>query len=84
MFGLRLGSCLGRMWLYSAALVVGAVDVMVDAAVTGVRFVAGAGLSGVEAADGYRGVVDRRRPVPVAAAVVVAHLSAHHSQGLHS
>jgi hypothetical protein len=84
LLGLRLGSCLGRMWHCSAALVVGAVNVMVAAAAAaavGVRSVAGAE---VGAADGYRGDVGRRKPVPVAAAAVVAHLSAHHSQGLHS
>jgi hypothetical protein len=69
------------MWLCSAALVVGAADVMIAAAAVGVRYVAGAG---VGAADGCQGDVGRRTPVPVAAAAVVAHLSAHHSQGLHS
>lgn len=84
LLGPRLGSCFGRMWLYSAALVVGAVDVMVAGAAVGGRFVGGAGVAGVEAADGYRDAVGRRRPVPVAAAAVVARLSVHHSHALHS
>jgi len=82
----RLGSCLGRKRLCLAAFVVEAWDAMVAAAADGVRFVARVGVGGVVVADDSRVVVHRRKPVPaaVAAAVVIAHLSALHSQGLRS
>jgi hypothetical protein len=73
LLGLRLGSCLGRRrlcWAVWAVAAVAAVDVMVAVAVGG-RSVADVD-------------VGRRKPVPVAAAAVAAHLSARHSQGLHS
>jgi hypothetical protein len=83
LLGLRLGSCLGRRRLCWAAWAVAAVDVMVAVAVGG-RSVADAGVGEVGAADDCPGDVGRRKPVPVAAAAVAAHLSARHSQGLHS
>lgn len=83
LLGLRLGSCFGRRRLYWAAWAVADVDVMVVVAVGG-RSVADVGVGEVEAADDCRGDVGRKTPVLVAAAAVVAHLSAHRSQGLHS
>jgi hypothetical protein len=83
LLGLRLGSCLGRRRLCWAAWAAAAVDVMVAVAVGG-RSVADAGVGEVGAADGRPGDVGRRKPVPVAAAAVAAHLSARHSQGLQS